>query len=87
VEPWVHNASMEVDDRPRLRRTSHGMGHDISPPRDCDSTVFPAIANFWQRQLRDRPLKDNRHENIKWDPWKKDSPEKQQAKRYGGQDS
>jgi len=24
-------------------------------------------------------LKDNRHENIKWDPWKKDSPEKQQA--------
>jgi len=30
---------MEVDDRPWLRRTSHGMGHDISPPRDCDSTV------------------------------------------------
>jgi len=78
---------MEVDDRPRLWRTSHGMGHDISSPRDCDSTVFPAIANLWQRQLRDRPLKDNRHENIKWDPWKKDSPEQQQAKRYGGQDS
>jgi len=22
------------------------LGHDISPPRDCDLTVFPAIANF-----------------------------------------
>jgi len=75
---------MEVDGRPRLRRTSHGMGHGISPPHDCDLTVFPAIASFWQRQPRDRPLKDNRHENIKWDPWKKDSPERQKAKRCGG---
>ena len=48
VEPWVHNGSMEVDDQPRLQWTSHGTGHDISPPRDWDSTVFPAIANFWQ---------------------------------------
>jgi len=56
VISWVHDGSIEVDDRPRLRRTSHGMGHDISPPRDCNSTVFPAIANFWQRQPRDRPL-------------------------------
>ena len=32
--------------RPRLRRTSHGMGRDISPPCDCISTVFHAIANF-----------------------------------------
>ena len=38
----VYDGSMEVDDRPRVRRTLHGMGHDISPPRDCDSTVFPA---------------------------------------------
>ena len=30
---------MIVDDMPRLRRTSHGMGHDISPPCDCDLTV------------------------------------------------
>jgi len=36
----VHVASMEVDDRPRLRRTSHGMGRDISSPHDCDSTGF-----------------------------------------------
>jgi len=40
----VHDGSIEVDDWPRLRRTSHGMGHDIS--RDYDSTVFLAIANF-----------------------------------------
>jgi len=38
------------------------LGHDISSPRDCDSTVFPAIANFWQQQPRDWPLKDNFHE-------------------------
>jgi len=83
VEPWVHDS----DGRPRLRRTSHGMGHYISPPRDCDSTVSPAIANFWQRQPFVRPLKDDRHENIKWDPWMKDPPEEQQAQKYGGQDS
>ena len=23
----------------RFRRPSHGMGHDISPPRDCNSTA------------------------------------------------
>jgi len=77
---------MEVDDRhdcDELRMA--GVMTYVFP--DCDSTVFPAIANFWQRQPRDRPLKDNRHENIKWDPWRKDSPEKQQAKRFGGQDS
>ena len=28
------------------KRTSHGMGPDISPPCDCDSTDFSAVANF-----------------------------------------
>ena len=31
----------KVDDRSWLRRTLYGMGHDICPPRDCDSTVSP----------------------------------------------
>ena len=37
----MYDGSTEIDDwRPRLRRTSHGMGRDISPPPDNDSTVF-----------------------------------------------
>ena len=33
MEPWLHDGSIEVDEQPWLRRTSHGMGPDMPPPR------------------------------------------------------
>jgi len=39
-------AQTYIHTRVQLDHNRSSMGHDIYPPRDCDSTVFPAIANF-----------------------------------------
>ena len=78
VELWVHDGTMQVDDRPRLRRTSHALALTYLLPVIA-SPRLRTSDNGNRSRWQHRPLKDNRHENIKWDPWMKDSPEKQQA--------
>jgi len=71
VKPYVHDGSMGIDKRPQLRPTSHGMCSDILPPRDCECRQFfprlQASDNGDHLRLQHRSLKDNCHENIKWD--------------------
>ena len=70
VKPFVHDGSMEVDKTTAIVKTNfawHGPRHSSSPRlqpvfSNCELLTTATVRGHH------RPLKDNWHENIKWNP-------------------